>query len=212
MEYSFDNNFVKLLGRLETPFVFNHEINGEKIYTSAILVKRTSGVVDRIPIMARENQIFELSHDILEKKIFFEGYLVTYMKFDEKVVAVRVKSDIFIKENFEEDVNYISLGGTIESTPTIRKTLNKSSVCNFLLATRRKYNKKNYINAVAWGNIADQIFVASKGTRICIKGRLQSKIKKGFNEYSINIDDDDYEVAIYYLRWLCIRGEQVGEK
>lgn len=202
MEHIFDSNFVKLLGRLEAPFVFNHEVKGEKIFSSAILVKRTSGVVDRIPIMASESQISELPKNILDKKIFFEGYLVTNIKFKEKILAIRVKYDIIPKEIFEEDMNYIELEGTIESFPKIRKTLSGNSVCNFLLATKRKYNKKSYISAVAWGNIANKLYEASKDARICIKGRLQSKIRKGYDEEGIHFDEADYEVAIYYLRML----------
>lgn len=202
-----DCNFVRMLGRLEKPFEFNHEIKGEKIYISAILIKRTSGVVDRIPVLASEQQISELPENILEMKVYFVGYLVTNKKGNEEIFAVRVKYNISPREISEEDDNFIELEGTISSFPIIRKTLNKNSVCNFWLSTQRKYNKHTNVKAVAWGTIADRIYEESKDAQICIKGRIQSKIKEGFNENSINIDDADYEVAIYYLRMLGDKGD-----
>lgn len=207
-----DSNLVRILGRLEKSFVFSHELKGEKIYKSAVLIRRTSGVVDRIPVIASERQISSLPENILKMKVYFEGYLITNKKGDEDIFAVRIKYNVIPRDITEEDVNFIELDGTIDSFPVIRKALSKNSVCNFWLATKRKYDKVTHVKAVSWGNIAERIYEASRGARICIKGRLQSKIKNGFNEGSINIDDDDYEVAIYYLRMLGGRREQVGEK
>ena len=201
-----------MLGRLEKPFVYNHEVKNEKIYTSAILIKRTSGVIDRIPVFASESQIENLPENILEMKVYFEGYLLTTTKSDEEIFAVRVKYNILPRDISEEDINFVELEGTINSFPRIRKASNNNSVCNFWLSTKRKYDKNTNVKAVAWGTIADKIYDASRKARICIKGRIQSKIKRGFNEEKININDEDYEVAIYYLRMLGCRGEKFGEK
>lgn len=213
MDYEqLDCNFVKMLGRLEMPFVYNHDVKNEKIYMSAILIKRTSGVVDRIPVFASQSQIEELPKNILEMKVYFVGYLLTTIKGDKDIFAVRVKYNVQPRDVTEEDINFIELDGIINSFPRIRKASNNNSVCNFLLATKRKYNKVTNVKAVAWGTIADRIYDASKDTRICIKGRVQSKIKRGYNEETINLNDEDYEVAIYYLRMLGSRREHFGEK
>ena len=129
--------------------------------------------------------------NILEMKVYFVGYLLTTIKGDKDIFAVRVKYNVQPRDASEEDINFVELDGTINSLPRIKVT---------------------NVKAVAWGTIADRIYDASKDTRICIKGRVQSKIKRGYNEETINLNDEDYEVAIYYLRMLGSRGEHFGEK
>ena len=43
-------NRAKLIGKIEEPFKYGYEIDNKVFYISTLLVKRTSGTYDRVPL------------------------------------------------------------------------------------------------------------------------------------------------------------------
>ena len=78
------------------------------------------------------------------------------------------------------DLNAVEIKGTVMYEPSVRSTKNDSTMSTFSVCV--KHNEpskaKDYLNVVAWGDVADQVreeFHA--GTRIGIKGHLRKQMK-----------------------------------
>ena len=76
------------------------------------------------------------------------------------------------------DLNAVEIKGTVMYEPSVRSTKNDSTMSTFSVCV--KHNEpskaKDYLNVVAWGDVADQVreeFHA--GTRIGIKGHLRKQ-------------------------------------
>ncbi|MBD3280162.1 single-stranded DNA-binding protein [Candidatus Dojkabacteria bacterium] len=83
------------------------------------------------------------------------------------------------------DLNEAQVIGNITQDLEVRYTTGGSAVVNFSVATNRSYRKQGaddwteevtFHNIVVWGNDAEYMSQrASKGTRVYIKGRLQTR-------------------------------------
>lgn len=83
------------------------------------------------------------------------------------------------------DHNQAEIIGNITNELEVRYTAGGSAVTNFGVATNRSYRKQGsdewqeevtFHNIVVWGNDAEYLSQrASKGTRIFVKGRLQTR-------------------------------------
>ena len=83
------------------------------------------------------------------------------------------------------DLNESQVIGNITQDLEVRYTTGGSAVTNFSVATNRSYRKQNseewqeevtFHNIVVWGNDAEYLSQrASKGTRLYVKGRLQTR-------------------------------------
>ena len=83
------------------------------------------------------------------------------------------------------DLNEAQIIGNITQDLEVRYTTGGSAVVNFSVATNRSYRKQGsedwteevaFHNVVVWGNDAEYMSQrASKGTRIYVKGRLQTR-------------------------------------
>lgn len=83
------------------------------------------------------------------------------------------------------DLNEAQVIGNITQDLEVRYTTGGSAVTNFSVATNRSYRKQGaedwteevtFHNIVVWGNDAEYLSQrASKGTRVYVKGRLQTR-------------------------------------
>jgi len=81
------------------------------------------------------------------------------------------------------DINEVRVMGNMTRDPELRKTNSGTSVCNFSVATNRRYQQNNewkedveFHNVVIWGRRAESFVErAKKGTRLYIEGRLQTR-------------------------------------
>ena len=98
------------------------------------------------------------------------------------------------------DLNQVELIGNITNDITVRYTPNGKGVCNFGLATNRRYRngqgeewkeEVTFHNIVVWGSEAEGLSKrAHKGTRIYIQGRLQTRTwddKDGKKNYKTEV-------------------------
>ena len=83
-----------------------------------------------------------------------------------------------MEERKMNDLNAVEIKGTVVYEPSVRSTKNDSTMSTFSVCV--KHNEpskaKDYLNVVAWGDVADQVreeFHA--GTRIGIKGHLRKQ-------------------------------------
>ena len=81
------------------------------------------------------------------------------------------------------DLNKAEVIGNMTQDPELRYTANGNAVTNFSIATNRSYKSGDewkeevqFHNIVVWGNDAQAMSQrASKGTRVYIQGRLQTR-------------------------------------
>ncbi len=96
-------------------------------------------------------------------------------------------------------MNKVILIGNLGTDPEIRTTASAQSVCNFSLATSRKWTDRNsqtqeeteWHRIVVWGRQAENCKeFLSKGRQVCVEGRLQTRQwedKTGNKRYTTEI-------------------------
>ena len=81
------------------------------------------------------------------------------------------------------DINEVRIMGNMTRDPELRNTSSGTSVCNFSVATNRRYQQNDewkeeveFHNVVIWAQRAESFVQrAKKGTRVYIEGRLQTR-------------------------------------
>lgn len=169
------DNIVNLTGRFTGEFEFSHQVFREKFYTNHLVVYRTSGNLDIIPIIASE-----LLLDVHKKwegnNAYVAGEFRSYNKcINEKkrlILCVCAKEINITTGNWN---NFIFLDGYICKSPSYRKTPLGQEIADVLLAVNRKRGKSDYIPCIVWGRNARFIARFKVGSNIKIFGRIQSR-------------------------------------
>ena len=184
IENTIDNNQVTIIGEITTPFVFSHEVFGEKFYIADVNVKRLSGFQDLIPVMISE-RLIDVSQDCTGKFITVNGQFRSFNRSDgqrhQLILSVFAREIGFIDEKPDNvKTNNISINGYICKQPIYRKTPLGREITDLLLAVNRPYRKSDYIPCVCWGRTARFASTFEVGDHIRIVGRIQSReyIKK----------------------------------
>lgn len=201
MVEKFENNIANLVGKIVSEFKFNHEVNGERFYRFDIECDRFSGTVDTIPCLISEH-LTDVSKDMTDSIVVIEGTIRTFNRYiSEKSKLIL---NVFVSEieftDTEYNTNEVVIDGYICKEPIYRKTPLGREITDILLAVNRAYGKSDYIPCIAWGRNARCTSQLPVGTRLSIKGRLQSRdyFKKiSENETSVKTT---YEVSINYVK------------
>ena len=194
------NNVAIVYGTIAEEFRYSHNVFGEKFYTSFVEVQRNSGEIDKIPIMVSE-RLVDVGCIWTGEYAFIEGQFRSFNKSDEKnkrlILHIFIQEFLCINENVYK--NIIELDGFICKSPEYWKKEFGMEACNLLIAVNRKYRKSDYIPCVCWGRNARFASKLDIGTRIKIRGRIQSReyfkeISDGYSERKTA-----YEVSIQRL-------------
>lgn len=195
-----NNNQITVSGELVSEFSFDHEVFGEKFYTTKLSVERKSGNIDVLPILISE-RIIDIKREWKGEMVKVYGQVRSYNKHEEN--KSRLILSVFVRE-FEEiefeheepgsgnDENNILLDGYICKKPSYRKTPLGREISDILLAVNRPYGKSDYIPCIAWGRNARFAGGLEVGTRLQIEGRIQSR------EYQKRISETENETRIAY--------------
>lgn len=206
MDKIIENNQVSIMGKIDTPFTFSHQVYGEGFYTMDLLVRRLSDSEDRIPVMVSE-RLIDVEQDYRGEYLEVQGQFRSYNRHDEKrnrlVLSVFAREVHFLDEEEEENpVNQIFLDGYICKPPVYRKTPLGREIADLLLAVNRPYGKSDYIPCISWGRNARYASAFSVGGHVLIWGRIQSRdyLKKmGENESEKRTA---YEVSVSKLEYI----------
>ena len=88
--------------------------------------------------------------------------------------------------------NIIEINGFICKNPIYRTTPFKREICDVLIAVNRAYNKSDYLPCIAWGRNARFIKDATVGDKVCLVGRIQSRV------YQKKLEDGNVEDRVAY--------------
>lgn len=174
------NNSIIVSGEvLDTP-VFNHEVFGEGFYVFPLGSMRSSGNVDELPVCVSE-RLVDIDSIVPGAVIKVEGQVRTFNKRNEQntkahlVINVFARELEFIDDEDKHDCNEVELNGYLCKQPNYRTTPLGREICDLLVAVNRPYGKSDYIPSVTWGRNASWANTLEVGTKLTLKGRLQSR-------------------------------------
>ena len=181
MTENFENRAF-LIGRLESSFEFVYTHKKEKIYSSAMLITRKSGIVDRVPVTITESELSKIGDfpALDSYKFKVEGFLVTNP--ENILIGNRYEVSVRILKcswefNNTTDVNQLEVTGTICTTPKFRDTPKGRKICDFMVYVPSKNEGENaaIVHAIAWEKYAYLIRNLKTGNKITIMSRIQSR-------------------------------------
>ena len=198
------NNGACVIGRVMSGFSYSHEVHGEQFYRTDILVPRSSGITDAVPLMVSE-RLMEEGRDWQGSMVEAIGQFRSYnKKTDGKShleLSVSVQGIRFLDGECTdyESNNRVYLKGFLCKPPSYRKTPLGREICDILLAVNRPYGKSDYIPCIAWGKGAVLASRLAVGSAVDVMGRIQSReYVKGLSETETETRVA-YEVSIYRL-------------
>lgn len=191
-------NEVCMTGKIATPLERSHTHKDVDYYKFYILVPRSSGVEDKIPVMVSYQYLSEMGIKIEVGK--FVRVFGEYRSYKKDVDTKKLSFFVYVKgltecEESESDEaqnnNHVKLEGYVCRKGNLRFTKNRKSVLDVLLAVNR-YKKSSYIPCIIW-NLSE---IATKeigvGNKMCLTGRIQSR------EYIKNGEDGTPETRVAY--------------
>ena len=197
-EYTTENNWVMIAGKMDSIVEFSHEMFGEGFYQFYLAVPRLSDFVDRLPIIASERLISDIDLN-MGAEVVVTGQFRSYNKLVNNIN--RLVLTVFVKEitNGKDEIknpNQIYLNGYVCKPPIYRTTPFKREIADLLIAVNRAYSKSDYIPTIAWGRNARFCKNLSIGDNLKVWGRIQSRdYQKRYPSGEV-LDKVAYEVSV----------------
>ena len=173
----------------------------EKFFSFSVETKRYSGVVDTIPCMVSER--LPRTDFLRGSRVKLKGEFRSYNSPGGKLQLFLFVKEIEITDQWK-DKNQIYLEGFICKKPVYRETPFGRKITDLILAVNRRCDKSDYIPVIVWGRDARYVEGLAVGTKLSIKGRIQSRNyqKKHYdiNEKNIcTVERTAYEVSAYMM-------------
>lgn len=199
-----ENNQVVISGEVVSEFNLSHEHFGEKYYLVYVDVPRTSGFVDRLPVMVSE-YLTNVDEDLRECKVSVYGQYRSYNKHEHdknrlllSVFALEMK---VVDEAFTgSNGNNVYLEGTICKEPIYRITPRGKEITDLMVAVNRPYGKSDYIPCICWGRTARFASDLLIGDKCIVNGRLQSRFYTKKHEDGRIEEKVAYEVSANFVK------------
>ena len=170
-------NYVQLCGTAAGSAVPSHENHGQQFYRFPLAVRRLSGQIDTLWVIATADQLRRLS-PLTGRRLAVEGQL---RSFNNKTGAgsrlvISVFAQILLPAgDGEEDQNRIALRGVICKPPVLRRTPLGRCISDMMLAVNRRYGRADYLPCIAWGQVAMITGNMCVGEALSLEGRVQSR-------------------------------------
>lgn len=206
-------NNATLVGTLVGDFELDHTFLGEKFYKNYISVRRTSGVVDVLPIIVSE-KLLDKTVGVSGNRVMINGRVSTFNVNNEdgkRTLRIYIFATYYSAgEGVEDlaDANQVTLSGYLCKPPICRETPLGRKIANFILAVNRPYGKSDCIPCICWGRDAIWISSFEVGEEVFVSARFQSRnyVKKQPDETLV--DKVAYEFSTLALSVGLEGGEQ----
>lgn len=175
MQTSYNENSIRLHGRVCAPPTPSHTSHGEVYYIFPLCVTRLSGAEDVLNVTISVTQLSQLPAP-LTGEVTVLGEVRTFN--NKSGIGSRLIISVFAREILAEtgkDENSLFLSGTICKPPIYRKTPLNRDICDLMLAINRKYGRTDYLPCITWGQLAHRCAKLGVGAQIRLDGRLQSR-------------------------------------
>ena len=197
------NNQAVVAGEIISDFEFSHEVFGEGFYFVKLKVSRLSHSSDIIPLLVSE-RLIDVKQSHIGQFLEARGQFRSHNK--QESDKNRVVLFLFAKEiemiDSAENPNEIFLDGYICKEPVYRTTPLGREIADVLLAVNRAYGKSDYIPCICWGRNARYAGNLTVGSRIQLRGRIQSReYQKRIGEGKV-VDKIAYEVSASQMEYI----------
>ena len=192
MEHS--ENTVVLRGELQGLPQFSHENHHKQFYRFVLCVRRLSGAEDLLPVIA-ESRILQSIDLSGGEMLRVEGQIRSHNLREDGVRRLLIF--VFAGSVTAEDgepVNDVILSGPLCRTPIYRRTPLGREICDIMLAVPRAFHRADYLPCILWGRTASQIALCRTGDRVCLHGRLQSRVYTKLTEDGA-VERTAYEIS-----------------
>ena len=198
MRTSWNENHAVLRGTAAAEPVFSHTNHGVDFFLFPLTVPRLSGAEDRINVVAPA-PLLEGSPLSPGGWVEVTGEVRTFNNRtgpgSRLVITLLART---LAETEEPPCNQLTLTGVLCKPPILRRTPLGRTICDLMLAVPRRYGRTDYLPVIAWGQLAQQVRSLSTGARICLEGRLQSRIYQKVTESGTE-ERVAYEVSMMRL-------------
>jgi len=171
-------NFVQLRGTAAGEPAPSHENHGQRFYRFPFAVRRLSGQIDTLWVIATGEQIRRLSAQPLTgQRLAVDGQLRSFN--NKSGSGSRLVISVFaqmLTPAQGDDLNTIQLRGVICKPPVLRRTPLGRCISDMMLAVNRRYGRADYLPCIAWGQVAMITGHMQVGDPLALEGRVQSRI------------------------------------
>ena len=168
-------NDAELRGALAAAPEFSHMSRGERFFVFPVETRRLSGAADRINVIARQS-LLKLAEPGEAGCIHVRGELRSFNNRrgeGAKLVITLFARELFFDEG--EDINRISLTGTLCKPPNLRVTPMGRDICDLMLAVNRRCGRSDYLPCICWGRRAQEAARLRTGDSLELSGRIPSR-------------------------------------
>lgn len=188
------NNKLEIIGEIISEPVFSHESHNEAFYAFRLKSPRLSESYDILEVICEKTICDSFQKD---DTVHITGEFRSFNNYsgegNKLVLTIFVVDMIYAsKEECMSSVNNLELNAFLCKKPIYRKTPFGREITDLLLAVNRKFNKSDYIPAIAWGRNARRTAALEIGDNIHTNGRIQSR------NYKKKIDEETYEDRVAY--------------
>lgn len=187
-------NQITVRGSLRELPVFSHENHGKKFYRFTLDIPRLSGAVDILPVVATEAVMntIDLSGG---EMLTVSGQIRSHNSRHDGVrhLLIFIFANAILSED-AEPMNDVIITGPICKEPVFRRTPLGREICDLMLAVPRAFKRADYLPCILWGRTAQEISRCHIRDRICIQGRLQSRIYTKLTENG-PVERTAYEIS-----------------
>ena len=199
------NNQAVIAGEIISDFEFSHEVFGEGFYFVKLKVSRLSHSSDIIPLLVSE-RLIDVSQSHIGQFLEARGQFRSHNKQESdknRVVLFLFAKEIEMIDSAENrNPNEIFLDGYICKEPVYRTTPLGREIADVLLAVNRAYGKSDYIPCICRGRNARYAGNLTVGSRIQLRGRIQSReYQKRIGEGKV-VDKIAYEVSASQMEYI----------
>ncbi len=175
MEYYADCNIARVTGTLQGALAADHVMRGETIYTGKLIIERTSGALDVLPVSAPGRLLDGFyGMGLVSARAQVRSYNMREGEANRLAITLFAR---YIEDAQDGAVpeNEITLIGTLCKRAVFRTTPFMREIADILLAVNRAYGRSDYIPCIAWGREAHMAAELAPGTRVRLGGRMQSR-------------------------------------
>ena len=174
MDEIYRNNYVLLRGTPRGEALWSHAARSQDFYTLPLEVRRLSGASDTLNVTLRASMLPLAAG---AERVEVEGELRSFNsrrgEWPRLVISVFARS--IVPAAGTEDENLVELRGTLCKEPKLRRTPTGRDICDLLLAVNRSYARSDYLPCICWGLTAREAALWEVGTRMALRGRVQSR-------------------------------------
>ena len=169
-------NHVTIRGELVRLPEFSHENHGKRFFRFVLEVRRLSGAVDQLPVVAEEALVQGIdpcggSMITVTGQVRSHNYRVEGVR---RLMVFVFASTVCAEDG--EPINEVTLEGPLCREPTFRRTPLGRESCDVMLAVPRPFHRADYLPCILWGRTAHEVSACHTRDRIRISGRLQSRV------------------------------------